>query len=189
MLGCWVSDNPISHTLSETSLVRLNTKPPHLRIPLQEHKDFNFNFIGLFWFYIGSALCLLAECTQEVAVSHLPCHWFIACARQRCPSLFYSSNHPKADTAYFFEACNNEEGAGVFFHNFMVTWLLFCYTKYLNWQHYHKYFHLQCTAIKGVAVVQQKYFQLELKFFLWICYLLPGMGKLLNTSLVQFSQA
>lgn len=94
------------------------------------------------------------------------CHWFTACAHCSLAHLtvFYCPNHPKADTAYFFEACNIENGARVVFPNFIVTWLsLSKTTKYLNGQHYHKYFHLQCTAIKGAAVLQEKYFQLEVE--------------------------
>lgn len=62
--------------------------------------------------------------TQEVAVSHLPCHQLRACAHSSVAQVpvNYCSKHPKADTAYFIEACNNERGAGVVFPYFIVTW-------------------------------------------------------------------
>lgn len=90
-------------------------------------------------------------------MSHLPWHCCIASAHLGSNvaqvTAFYCSNHPKADKAYFFEACNNEEGVGVVFPNFIVSWLLLCKTKkYLNWQRHHQYFQLQRSAIKGVAV-------------------------------------
>lgn len=58
-------------------------------------------------------------------MSYLPCHCFIAYVHCNVAQItvFYCSNHPKVDTAYFFEAWNNEERVGVVFLKFIASWL------------------------------------------------------------------
>lgn len=92
-------------------------------------------------------------------MSYLPCHSFIAYVHCNVAqvTVFYSSNHPKVDTAYFFEAWSNEERVGVVFLNLYYLGSVLCNTtKDLNRQNYHKYFHLPCNTMKYFAVLQKK---------------------------------